>query len=232
MRAACYSDSRSTGDASVKLDRKPGFIGNECTGAHSCAPPGQLLRSRLYDVHAEDQVRRVWSKRSKERPLQIDHGTAHTGTEFIGIRGGSHWHWCRVAPLIHLGEQTRVRLGEHARIVIDRYLVDAGGELGSKRERCISIGPPERVRPCKSVGSLWAHCGARHTIFCRAERKRVWRIRGTRLGLGDSCRAGSRVADGARDRIPAAPRQADHGSTLERPAYSRSNGQRVLVRPI
>jgi len=31
--------------------------------------------------------------------------------------------------LIHLGEQTRVRLGEQARIIIDRYLIDAGGEF-------------------------------------------------------------------------------------------------------
>jgi FecR protein len=31
--------------------------------------------------------------------------------------------------LMNLGEQTRVRLGERARIVIDRYIVDAGGEL-------------------------------------------------------------------------------------------------------
>jgi ferric-dicitrate binding protein FerR (iron transport regulator) len=30
---------------------------------------------------------------------------------------------------IHLGENTRLRLGERARIIIDRYLVDAGGEF-------------------------------------------------------------------------------------------------------
>jgi ferric-dicitrate binding protein FerR (iron transport regulator) len=31
--------------------------------------------------------------------------------------------------LLRLGEQTRVRLGERARIIIDRYLVNAGGEF-------------------------------------------------------------------------------------------------------
>jgi ferric-dicitrate binding protein FerR (iron transport regulator) len=31
--------------------------------------------------------------------------------------------------LIQLGEQTRVRLGEQARLIIDRYLVEAGGEF-------------------------------------------------------------------------------------------------------
>jgi hypothetical protein len=31
--------------------------------------------------------------------------------------------------LMHLGKQTRLRLGEQARIIIDRYLVDAGGEF-------------------------------------------------------------------------------------------------------
>ena len=30
---------------------------------------------------------------------------------------------------IHLGEQTRLRLGERVRIIIDRYLIDAGGEF-------------------------------------------------------------------------------------------------------
>jgi ferric-dicitrate binding protein FerR (iron transport regulator) len=30
---------------------------------------------------------------------------------------------------IHLGEQTRLRLGERVRIIIDRYLVDVGGEF-------------------------------------------------------------------------------------------------------
>lgn len=53
--------------------------------------------------------------------------------------------------LIHLGEQTRVRLGEHARIVIDRYLVDAGGEFRLEAgamhfDRAAGKGPPLQIR--------------------------------------------------------------------------------------
>ena len=59
---------------------------------------------------------------------------------------------------IHLGQQTRVRLGERARITVDRFLVNAGGDLklesGAVFFEQPPGGKPSRVRIRSAFGLI------------------------------------------------------------------------------
>jgi FecR protein len=66
--------------------------------------------------------------------------------------------------ILHLGEQTRVRLGEQARIIIDRYLVDAGGEFRLEAGAMHFDRPPGKTSPVR-IRSPYGLIAVRGTRF-------------------------------------------------------------------
>jgi ferric-dicitrate binding protein FerR (iron transport regulator) len=64
---------------------------------------------------------------------------------------------------VRLGRDTTVRLGEQARLKIDRYLVDAGGEMTLRSGPMLFDGPPRRAGV--QVRSPFALIAVRGTRF-------------------------------------------------------------------
>jgi len=77
---------------------------------------GAKQAGRVEDMTGEAFAQAASAKRSLER-----NGPVFMADQ-IGTGSGSRL-------TMHLGDHTRVRLGERARLTIDRYLVDAGGDL-------------------------------------------------------------------------------------------------------
>jgi hypothetical protein len=65
---------------------------------------------------------------------------------------------------IHLGQHTRVRLGERVRIIIDRYLVDAGGEFRLEAGAMLFDRPWEKPSPVQ-IRSPFGLIAVRGTRF-------------------------------------------------------------------
>jgi ferric-dicitrate binding protein FerR (iron transport regulator) len=65
---------------------------------------------------------------------------------------------------IYLGEQTRLRLGERVRIIIDRYLVGAGGEFTLESGAILFDRPSEKPSPIQ-IRSPFGLIAVRGTRF-------------------------------------------------------------------
>src|SRR5262245_64069726 len=89
---------------------------------------------------------------------------------------------------MRLGRDTTIRLGEKARLKIDRFLVNAGGDVTvwaaairwAARQRSGSDADPQSLRP---------HRGARYAFFCRSKQRPLRGVRRARLGGGHRRRA-------------------------------------------
>ena len=99
---------------------------------------------------------------------------------------------------MRLGRDTTIRLGEQARLKIDRFLVDAGGEM-TLRSGPLLFDRPRRSARARSADPqpLRADCGSRHAILRRAEQRALRRVRRARFGSGD---LGGSASDPARGR--------------------------------
>ena len=66
---------------------------------------------------------------------------------------------------IQLGQQTRIQLGERVRLVIDRYLVDAGGELTLQAGAMLFDRPPPASPVPVQIRSTFGLIAVRGTRF-------------------------------------------------------------------
>jgi ferric-dicitrate binding protein FerR (iron transport regulator) len=77
---------------------------------------------------------------------------------------------------MHLGDHTRVRLGEQARLTIDRYLVEAGGELTLHSGPMIFDRPPGSTPLPVQVRSSFGLIAVRGTRFFAGPSNKVFGV--------------------------------------------------------
>jgi ferric-dicitrate binding protein FerR (iron transport regulator) len=106
---------------------------------------------------------------------------------------------------LHLGARTRVRLGERTRLVIDRYLVEAGGDFTLESGAVLFDGP--RVPAPVQIRSPFALIAVRGTRFFAGPSGDVFGVfvaRGAVTVSGGGSRVIVRQGEGTDIRFPGA----------------------------
>jgi len=83
---------------------------------------------------------------------------------------------------MRLGRDTTIRLGEKARLKIDRFLVNAGGDVTLQSGPLLFDGPPGSGRTPMRIRSPFALIAVRGTLFCRSKQRPLRGVRRARLG--------------------------------------------------
>jgi hypothetical protein len=130
---------------------------------------------------------------------------------------------------MRLGRDTTIRLGEQARLKIDRFLVDAGGEMTLRSGRLLfDSTAAQRTRGSADSQPLRADRGTRHAILRRAEQRALWRVCRARLGSGDLGGSASNPARGRRYGLCHGWHAADAGQTMGATTHPRRARKRQL----
>jgi hypothetical protein len=129
---------------------------------------------------------------------------------------------------MRLGRDTTIRLGEQARLKIDRFLVDAGGEMTLRSGPLLFDRPPRSARGSADSQPLRADRGTRHAILRRAEQRALRRVRRARFGSGDLGGSASDPTRGRRYGLCLARHAADAGQTMGATTDPRGARKRQL----
>lgn len=98
---------------------------------------------------------------------------------------------------LRLGQATELRLGERARITIDRFLTEAGGTITLGAGALLVDKTPGSDPRSLRIRSSYGVRGARHALFRRSQQRRLRGLRRARKGLGARRRTNGDAGDGA-----------------------------------
>jgi hypothetical protein len=93
---------------------------------------------------------------------------------------------------LQLGKDTTLRLGQQARLTIDRFLVNAGGEINLRSGAILFDGPPGSARSRMQIRSSFGLIAVRGTRFFAGPSAGVFGVFVERGGVAVSA-AGARV---------------------------------------
>ena len=203
----------------------PPSLGGPCSGLfrpHCCLRPPRMRKAT-----GPARSRRSRARLSPRRPPSAVPSTSQAPLfirDQVATGGGSRL-------TMKLGRDTTLKLGEWGRVVIDRYLVDAGGEitLGSGS---MLFDRPAGAKPMPGHHSqpVRADRGARHALLRRTEQRRVRRVRRTWPRHGQRLRQ-ERDATGRRgDQYRATGRSTDAAGQVGRATHHLGDDGRQLSR--
>ena len=130
---------------------------------------------------------------------------------------------------MRLGRDTTIRLGEQARLKIDRFLVDAGGEMTLRSGPLLFDRPPRSAPAGVRIRSPFALIAVRGTqFFAGPSNGPLRRVRRARLGSGDLGGSASDPARGRRYGLCLARHAADAGQTMGATTHPRRARKRQL----
>ena len=115
---------------------------------------------------------------------------------------------------MRLGRDTIVRLGEQARLKIDRFLVDASGDMTLHSGPLLFDRPPGRAPARVGFAAPRADRGTRHAILRRSKQRALRRVRRARLGGGNLGGSTSDPAQGRRYGFCLARHATDAGHSM------------------